>query len=634
MKLLLLFIPIILFFPVRSQTSTDFKFKSIHQEEAEKYSFYKLTSDAQWDSLRYAQTKTPKTKTTRNTRACNLTKRIYGWHPYWQNGLQSNYDWQNLSDLCYFSYEVNAADGNAVTTHGWSTAQVVTDAQANGVNVTLCVTLFANHATFLNNSTAQQTLISNLISAVQSRNAKGINIDFEAMSSSNKISFTNFMINLCNQMHTAIPGSEVSLALYAVDWNGVYDVATLNPYVDLFIIMGYDYYWAGSTYAGPESPLYNFITSYNYTLTKSITNYLNKGVTKNKLLLGLPYYGREWSTSSLTIPSTTTGNSNSVTYRNYRINANGYYSNRQWDSNSFSEWFPSTRSSVPWQAFIDDVYSMSKRFDMINQRGIGGIGIWALGYDDGYNDFWNLIEDKFSTCATMPCIDTIYDMGGPNKNYYDNENYTFTISPTNALRVNLNFATFNIQLNNDSLWIFDGPNTSSGLIGIYTGTNNPGNINSTGNSLTIKFKSNSSTTSSGWQAIWQCVIDNVSPTTIVNGPNNWITQNFTTTFNDTDNIGGSGIDKRYYNVESFNGTEWRSNKTNGFFNDNFDNSIHPDWTTSSGTWLINSGCLNQTDQTLSNTNIYASLNQDTASSYLYNWQGKIDGTGNNRQTGV
>ena len=570
--------------------------KSIHQEEAEKYAYYNLTTDAQWDSLRSFQTGKSKVIRAQGGRTCSLNKRVYGWHPYWSNGLQTNYDWSGLTDLCYFSYDVNSANGNATTTNGWATAQVVTDAQSHGVNVTLCATLFSGHTAFFASSTAKQTLITNLINLVQSRNAHGVNIDFEQMTSSNSAGFTAFMIDLCNQMHAAVAGSEVSIALYSVDWSAVIDVATLNSYVDLFIIMGYDYYYSGSSTAGPEDPLYNFQTSYNYTLTKSITYYLNKGVTRSKLLLGLPYYGREWSTSGGTIPGTTSGSSNSVIYNSFRNNANGYYSNRQFDVNSFTSWYPSQRSGQWWQCFIDDAYCMGKRFDIVNQQGIGGIGIWALGYDDGYSDFWNLIHDKFTSCATVPCTDTIYDMGGPNRNYYDNEKFTYTIAPTNATSVSLNFTSFATELNYDSLWIYDGPNITSPLVGAYTGTNSPGTISSSGPALTIRFKSDNATEASGWQAIWHCNSDNIAPTTQVVAPQNWVTQNFTTTFTDADNSGGSGIEKSFYQVSDYNGIEWRANNGNGFFNDNFDNAIHPDWTIGTGTWAINGGYLEQSDQ--------------------------------------
>lgn len=606
---------------------------SIHQEEAEKYAPYNLVTDAQWDSLRAAQG-IEKKMIAHHTRACNLNKRVYGWHPYWSNGLQGNYDWSGLTDLCYFSYDVNSADGTATNTHGWSTASVITDAEAAGVNVTLCATLFSGHAAFFASSTAQQTLITNLINLVQARNGHGVNIDFEGMTASNSAGFTAFMINLCNQMHAAIPGSEVSIALYSVDWSSVFNMPALNPYVDLFIIMGYDYYYSGSTTAGPEDPLYNFQTSYNYTLTKSITYYLKQGASKSKLLLGLPYYGREWTTTSLTAPSPTTGSgSNTVIYNTFRNNANGYYSSRQWDMNSFSSWYPSTRGGVNWQAFINDASSMGKRFDIVNQYGIGGIGIWALGYDDGYNDLWNLIRNKFTSCAVVPCSDTIYDMGGPNRNYYDNENYTYTIAPSGASGVTLNFSSFATEPGYDTLWIYDGASAAAPLIGAYNGSTSPGTVTSSGSALTIRFKSDNATEAAGWQATWSCTTDHTAPATAVSAPAGWTTGSFSAGFTDTDNTGGSGIAKSYYSVSDFNGTEWRANSGNGFFNDNFDAVVHPDWTNGSGAWSINSGSLEQTDQANSNTNLYAALTQNLSNQYLYHFRGKIDGTGTNRRAG-
>ncbi|MDF2436936.1 MAG: N-acetylmuramyl-L-alanine amidase, negative regulator of AmpC, AmpD [Bacteroidota bacterium] len=610
--------------------------KSIHQEQSEKYASYGFSSEEQWDSLRLLETGAQKKAIVRSPNACNLTKRVYGWQPYWNNtsATYNNYDWNGLTDLCYFSYDVNSADGNATSTHGWSTATVVTAAQSNGVNVTLCATLFSGHTAFFGSSAAQQTLITNLINLVQARNAHGVNIDFEGMGASHKTAFTAFMINLCNQMHAAIPGSEVSIALYAVDWSGVFDMTALNPYVDLFIIMGYDYYYSGSTTAGPEDPLYNFQTSYNYTLTKSISYYLNKGASKSKLLLGLPWYGREWATSASTIPSaTTSGGTNSVLYSTMRNNTSGNYSNRLWDANSFSSYFTSVRSGVNWQTFIDDAPAMSERFDMVNRFGIGGIGIWALGYDDGYNDFWDLIQAKFTDCATVPCSDTIYDMGGPNRNYYDNENYTFTIAPTGASGLTLNFTSFATELNYDTLWIYNGASTASPLIGAYHGSASPGLITASGNALTLKYKSDVSTQAAGWTAIWNCTIDNIDPSTSVTAPNNWVTGNFSASFTDTDNSGGTGILKSYYQVLEYNGTEWRANNANGFFSDNFDAAIHPDWTSMAGTWSIAGGYLNQSDQTNTNTNIYAPLSQNLSNQYLYNWQGKISGMDATRRAG-
>jgi PKD repeat protein/spore germination protein YaaH len=603
--------------------------KSIVQEEAEYYKSLNISGDD------YQTLNKPAVMTNKQTQACSLNKIVFGWHPYWSNGLEANYNWDLITDLSYFSYDVVASTGQASSTHSWATANVVTQALNMGKRVNLCVTLFSDHATFFGSSTAKQTLITNLINHVQSRGAHGVNIDFEGVPSSQKTNLTNFLIDLCTQMHTSIPGSQVSIALYAVDWNSVFDIPVLNNYIDLFVIMGYDYYYSGSTTAGPNDPLYHFYndaTTYNYTLSKTVTSYLFRGVSRSKLVLGLPYYGREYGTNASSIPSTVRNapNSASRTFAVLKNNTSGNYSNanKQFVANSCNPVYVFHNGTEWRQCFFDDKYSMAKRFDFVNQRDIAGIGIWAMGYDDGYTDYWDNIRDKFSTCSYVPCTDTIYDMGGPNKNYYDNENYTYTIKPTGASGLTLTFTSFNLENNYDYLYIYDGEGTTN-LIGQYTGTNSPGTITASGNALTIKFTSDGATQAPGFSAIWQCTSDNVKPTTQISAEN-WVNSNFIANFTDYDN---NQVEKRFYQVLDYDGTQWRANKNHGLFNDNFENALHSEWTSSSGSWSINAGHLNQTQQVNSNTNIYAYIDQAASHEYLYHMQMKIDGTGTNRRAG-
>ncbi len=127
--------------------------------------------------------------------------------------------------------------------------------------------------------------------------------------------------------------------------------------------------------------------------------------------------------------------------------------------------------------------------------------------------------------------------------------------------------------------------------------------------------------------------DITPPETQVIVPSAWATQNFTASFTDTDDSEGSGIEKSFYQVLEYTGTEWRANNERGFFSDNFDSLLHPDWTVAAGTWAINGGFLEQSDQANSNTNIYAPLKQSLSNRYLFNWKGRIEGTGTNRRAG-
>ncbi|MBC7695905.1 MAG: T9SS type A sorting domain-containing protein [Burkholderiales bacterium] len=621
--------------------------QSTIQEQSQHYKNFSFASDVQWDSLNTIENGTVyhNNQNQSKTTACALTKKVYGWHPYWVGSVYTNYNWSMLSDFCYFDYSVSPTTGNNTNgSFAWATSAAVTAAISNSVNVHFCATLFASHSTFWASSTAQQTFITNAINLLNSRpGSNGINVDFEGMGAADKTPFTSFMTNLCNQVHAANPNYEVTMALYAVDWSGTFDLPALNPIVDQFIIMGYDYYYSGSSQAGPEAPLYNFQTGYNQTLAKSITYYLKQGASKNKLLLGLPWYGREWETLAATAPSNTTGGFTSSRLYNYVKNNPTTYStiNKNWDSNSFNPFYSYVTGTSTRQCWIDDNYSYGRKFDMVNQRGLGGIGIWALGYDDGYTDLWNLIKDKFSNCATVACTDSIFDMGGPNRNYYDNENYVYTIAPTGASSVKLNFSYAITEANFDTLFIYNGNSITSPTLGVYTGTlNSTFTLTSTSPSVTVRFKSDGGTVRSGFKAVWTCLQDNTNPTTQITTPSGWITQNFTANYTDADNAGGSGIEKSFYQPSYYNGIEWRANSSRGFFNDDFNGpAIHPDWTNSIGTWSITSGALVQSDETNGNTNIYAAVTQSLSNRYLYCFKGTITsastGTASpNRRAGI
>lgn len=562
---------------------------------------------------------------------CDLDRMVFGWHPYWQNGYESNYDWDLVSDFCYFSYDVDPATGNATSTHSWATANSVDTALARGLNVHLCVTLFSSHATFLGNMTARNTLVNNLINLLNTRGAHGINIDFEGLPASQSANFTSFMVDLCNAVHANDPNMKVSICLYAVDWSNVFDEITLSQYVDFFTIMGYDYYYSGSSTAGPTDPLYGFSTGYDRSLSRSVTYYLNAGIPKDQLVLGLPYYGKEWETTSNTIPSSTTGNfTYSRTFMYIKNNTSGLYNSPIYNVRSVSEAYVFQNAGTWRQAWLTEGREMEERYDLVNQRDLLGVAIWTLGYDDGYTELWEAIENKLTNCEVINCVDTIYDGGGPEMDYYDNEDYTFTISPDFASSVSLEFQSFSTEAGYDTLFIYDGPTTSSSLIGAYSGTTSPGTVVSSGPSLTLRFKSDISTRAEGWMAIWSCIQDNIPPSTDISDPGTWITQNENVTFVDADNI---NVQHSFWNVADKNTVgNWHSNIDEGFCYDDF-NELLAEWTLETGTWSHSGATLLQTDEVLTNTNMYLNVDQNNFDTYFYSWKARTGGTGTNRRSG-
>lgn len=261
------------------------------------------------------------------------------------------------------------------------------------------------------------------------------------------------------------------------------------------------------------------------------------------------------------------------------------------------------------------------------------------GVNWNWDYFYELINTPPSATVYTTATGNFYDSGGPSAPYQDDERLIWTISPANATSVTVNFNSFSAENTWDYLYIYDGATTNSPLIGYYTGTNNPGTITSSGGSLTFEWRSDCATTANGWDGTWTSTInstqvDVTAPTTQINVNGIWQTQNFQAAFTDADNAGGSGLEKSYFQIIDYDGADWRANNAMGFFSDNFDQpTIHPEWTSVTGTWGINSGVLEQNDENLTNTNIYAPLTQNLSNRYLYHWAGKIDGVGSNRRAG-
>jgi len=111
------------------------------------------------------------------------------------------------------------------------------------------------------------------------------------------------------------------------------------------------------------------------------------------------------------------------------------------------------------------------------------------------------------TNVEMNSIEGImYDSGGQNGNYSDNESCSFLISPDCATNLTLTFTEFNVEDFFDFLIIYDGEDDSGGLIGFYTGTAIPPPTVSATGSFFIQFFSGFNGTFPGWEATWTSTV--------------------------------------------------------------------------------------------------------------------------------
>ena len=336
-------------------------------------------------------------------------KRVLGWHPYWATTNDTyNYQYSNLTTIAYFSYEVNSTNGGYDSIHSWNTDPVVEWAHSNGVKVVLTATLFGDTANqrLLTNAVACSNLISNLLTVVGNRGGDGVCIDFEDVGSwtGATTNLTAFMSNLTTRFHAADPDYEVSIALPSVDWSADFAVSNYDRFgLDYAIIMGYDYYYSGSGTPGPVAPLYSsaqWIGASSWcSVDYSMDYYLGKGISPEKLMLGVPYYGRRWAAASTNLGAASLGSAYSaaLTYGACKSAAATY--GKLWDTNGSVPYYVYTSSSTNYQCFFDDTNSLALKYDLSEANGMGGIGIWNLTQGTGQAELWSLIGEKFGAAA-------------------------------------------------------------------------------------------------------------------------------------------------------------------------------------------------------------------------------------------
>ncbi len=130
---------------------------------------------------------------------------------------------------------------------------------------------------------------------------------------------------------------------------------------------------------------------------------------------------------------------------------------------------------------------------------------------------------------------------------------------------------------------------------------------------------------------WNIIIpeeDTVPPTTEIIA-DEWQNSNFNVSFNDR-----TTTNTAFYQVIDNNEELWSANTSRGTMYETFSGATIPgNWTASNGTWTNNSGSVIQSDESLTGTNLYCNLHQQSGYTYLYHAKMKITGEGSNRRAG-
>lgn len=122
-----------------------------------------------------------------------------------------------------------------------------------------------------------------------------------------------------------------------------------------------------------------------------------------------------------------------------------------------------------------------------------------------WNYYYKLVNDNINVTEFDSDSGTFYDSGGQASDYGDDERRGYLIHYDEAKSIRLTFSEFNLEKDNDFIWIYDGPSVFSPLIGRWN-TRSPGKVQSSGNSIFVEFRSDCAITASGWTASWKAIM--------------------------------------------------------------------------------------------------------------------------------
>ncbi|MGE5508087.1 MAG: glycosyl hydrolase family 18 protein [Chitinophagales bacterium] len=233
----------------------------------------------------------------------------------------------------------------------------------------------------LSNPVNRSRAVANIVSLVRTYGYDGVNIDFESVPSYDRSALTAFMGELAQGLHPY--GKLVSISVPAKNydqpgnsWSGAYDYQALGKIVDLMMLMTYDEHFT----SGPAGP----VASKQWV--DSVASYAVSQVSPQKVVLGVPAYGYDWSGY---------GKAAAVGYDDAMALARRYGRTVQWSSSAGAPYFTYYKNGSTHTVWFESADSLLPKLDIVQRYGLKGIAIWRLGFED--NRIWNVLGQRMAS---------------------------------------------------------------------------------------------------------------------------------------------------------------------------------------------------------------------------------------------
>ena len=347
---------------------------------------------------------------------------VYTWYPYWMGDVWKSYDFDLISSISFLSYKIDPKTGsylNPEQIKQWRETDLLDSAKKHETKVLLSLALEGeeSHLEFLKNEKSWTTTLDSITVLLKARDADGIEVEFIDIPLDLEPKFLDFIALLKENLSYRFITKKLTLSLVilAAPDKFAFDLRKLDESVDLFIVKGMDYHEQDGTVAA-VAPLRNE-TAGGPSLENTLLTYLDRGLNAEKSILALPLYGSQWAgTFDPEEGFYTTNFERKVTLsevnRVFQSKDSIYKIEPTLDETTMTQYFfLEFQDNTSIEGWYDDSLTLSKKMDYALVNKFKGVGLWALGYDLGKNEVWDVVAKKF-TGNTVLIKDPIKELDG------------------------------------------------------------------------------------------------------------------------------------------------------------------------------------------------------------------------------
>lgn len=237
---------------------------------------------------------------------------------------------------------------------------------------------------FLSSSETRDKIIRQILMCAELFRLDGINLDFENVYLEDKDLLVQFVRELTPILREAgiVVSIDVTIKSTSPNWSMCYDRRELGKVVDYVILMAYDEHWA-------TSPVSGSVASIGW-VERGITTLL-EDVEAEKVILGLPFYTREWEETH-TESGSTSVKSRALSMGQVKQILEKNETQMSWDEKAGQNYAYYKKGDSIFKIWLEDEMSIKLKTTLIKKYDLVGAAAWRKGFEEP--EIWDVLYDN------------------------------------------------------------------------------------------------------------------------------------------------------------------------------------------------------------------------------------------------